>query len=214
MIYQEIAEIIIRSLIISGLATLIALAWSIPIIVKLLTTRDRRLTRIIIDMTGALTGIPTVVLGLLLYFTLSRAGPLGFLGLLYSPPAMVIGQAILITPYIIYLGSSALIEGRQNIWELAISLGASRTQAAWTILHDGVYSLLSVVVVAFNRAVGELGISLMLGGNIKGFTRVMTTAIALEVSKGEYELALGLGGALLALVLPISIAVRNLGKRI
>jgi len=198
---------------VSGLATLLALAWSIPVIVKLLATGGR-VAKIALDVAGTLTGIPTVVLGLLLYFLLSRGGPLGFLGILYSPLAMILGQALLITPYIIYLAVSNLMEGRRNIWELALSLGASKTQAALTLLQDGVYSLASVVVVAFNRAVGELGIALMLGGNIKGFTRVMTTAIALEVSKGEYELALTLGGALLAIVLPISIAITTIGKKI
>ncbi|HIQ30107.1 MAG TPA: ABC transporter permease subunit [Candidatus Caldiarchaeum subterraneum] len=213
MPYQEVATIIARSIMVSGLATLLALAWSIPVIVKLLATGGR-VAKIALDVAGTLTGIPTVVLGLLLYFLLSRGGPLGFLGILYSPLAMILGQALLITPYIIYLAVSNLMEGRRNIWELALSLGASKTQAALTLLQDGVYSLASVVVVAFNRAVGELGIALMLGGNIKGFTRVMTTAIALEVSKGEYELALTLGGALLAIVLPISIAITTIGKKI
>ncbi len=213
MLYQEVAIIIARSVMVSGLATLLALGWSIPVLVKLLSSGGR-ITKMTIDITGALTGVPTVVLGLLLYFLLSRGGPLGFLGILYSPTAIIIGQAILITPYIIYLAASSLLEGRRSIWELAISLGASKAQAALTLLQEGVYSLASVVVVAFNRAIGELGIALMLGGNIKGFTRVMTTAIALEVSKGEYELALTLGGTLLAIVLPISIAITTLGKKI
>ena len=210
---DELAEVVLRSFAVSGSATLLASAWSIPAVAALLSS-ESRLSKAVIHLAGALTGMPTVVLGLLLYMLLASSGPLGRLGILYSPTAIVLGQAILVTPYIIYLGYSFLLERRKDILELALSLGATRMQAVSTVVLEGLQGLISVVVVAFNRALGELGIALMLGGNIKGLTRVMTTAIALEISRGGYELALALGGILLAITLAVSVAIRIVGERL
>jgi len=207
---SEVAEIVIRSVVISGSATLIASTWSIPLALRLALSKSRA-GRAITDVLSALTSVPTVVIGLVLYLLLSRAGPLGFLGLLYTPVAISIGQAILITPLITSMAIATLAESQERVWEMAISMGATERQAALTVLSESLPAIVTVVLLGFNRAVGELGIALMLGGNIRGMTRVMTTAIALEVAKGEFELALTLGGVLLAMTLSLNVLVRRLG---
>lgn len=207
---SEVAEIVIRSVVISGSATLLASTWSIPLALRLALSKSRA-GRAITDVLSALTSVPTVVIGLVLYLLLSRAGPLGFLGLLYTPVAISIGQAILITPLITSMAIATLAESQERVWEMAISMGATERQAALTVLSESLPAIVTVVLLGFNRAVGELGIALMLGGNIRGMTRVMTTAIALEVAKGEFELALTLGGVLLAMTLSLNVLVRRLG---
>ncbi len=207
---SEVAEIVIRSVVISGSATLLASTWSIPLALRLALSKSRA-GRAITDVLSALTSVPTVVIGLVLYLLLSRSGPLGFLGLLYTPVAVSIGQAILITPLITSMAIATLAESQERVWEMAISMGATERQAALTVLSESLPAIVTVVLLGFNRAVGELGIALMLGGNIRGMTRVMTTAIALEVAKGEFELALTLGGVLLAMTLSLNVLVRRLG---
>jgi len=196
---------------ISGTATALAAGWSISIALKLLTSRGR-LTELALDVSNALVSVPTVVIGLLLYLLLSRSGPFGAASLLYTPLAIALGQAVLITPLIVSLSASTLRATHREVWEMALSLGATEGQAAATVMRESLPRLLTAVLLGFNRAVGELGVALMLGGNIKGFTRVMTTAIALEVSRGEFELALTLGGALLLVTLLITIVVRRIGR--
>ncbi len=211
MTFDEVVAIIVRSLMISGSATALASVWSIPTAMKLVMS-DSRASRVLIDVSNALTSMPTVILGLILYLVLSRSGPLGSLGILYTPIAITIGQSLLITPYIISLTVSLLFEKRREVWETALSLGATRWQAAATAVKEGAAQLITVMLIAFNRAIGELGVALMLGGNIKGFTRVMTTAIALEVSRGDFSLALTMGGALLTLTMLIAITTRLVSK--
>ena len=207
---SEVVEILVRSLAVSGTATLLAAAWSVPTALALVVS-ESRVSRLIQDILSSLVGIPTVVLGLFLYTMLSRSGPLGFLRLLYTPAAIAIGQAILITPLVISVAVSSLAKVKERGWEVALSLGATGAQAAMTIAHEGLPLLIRSVLVGFSRAIGELGVALMVGGNIKNFTRVMTTAIALGVMKGEYELALALGALLLVTSAAVTIAVRVVG---
>lgn len=207
---NEVVEILVRSLALSGAATVLAAAWSVPAALALVVCESRA-SRLIQDILNSLVGIPTVVLGLFLYTVLSRSGPLGFLGLLYTPAAIVIGQAILITPLVVSVAASSLAKVKERVWEVALSLGATRTQAAITVAHEGLSLLVRSVLVGFNRAIGELGVALMVGGNIKNFTRVMTTAIALGVMKGEYELALALGAILLTVSAVVTIVIRVVG---
>ena len=137
----------------------------------------------------------------------SSRGPLGFLGLLYTPQAIIIGQAILITPLLVSLLYEVFRKAKETYFELALSLGADKWQAFWLMLSEMKYEILSVVLISFNRAIGELGVALIVGGNIRGYTRVMTTAIALELSKGNFQVALVLGLYLFLIVLSISLTV-------
>ncbi|MEM2909975.1 MAG: ABC transporter permease [Nitrososphaerota archaeon] len=209
--WQEIAEVVTRSILISGTATLFAAFWSVPI-AMMLTAKDSKFRVALLDVTNTLVGVPTVLVGLVLYLLFSRSGPLGFLGILYTPTSIVIGEAVLITPIIISLSALVLRETKAKVWEMAVSIGATERQASVTMVAESLPRLLMAILLGFNRAIGELGVALMLGGNIKGFTRVMTTAIALEVSKGEFELALTLGGILLLVTFTITAIVGKVGK--
>lgn len=208
---REVAEIAARSLLISGLATLLAVSWSVPAAAVLASSRSRA-ARAVLAFLNAMIGLPTVLVGLLFYLLLSRAGPLGFLQLLYTPAAVSLGQAFLVTPLLVSLVAEHLGRVRESVTELALSLGATRLQAAATVMREAAPQILSSALVAFNRAVGELGVALLVGGNIRGLTRVMTTAIALEVEKGEFEFALTLGGVLLLVNVAVTLAVRALGR--
>ena len=165
---------------------------------------------------NALMGLPPVVVGLLVYLLLSRAGPLGSLGLLFTPTAMIIAQAILITPIIAALSRQVVEDAWLEYREQLRSLGERRLGAAITLLWDLRFSLVTIVLAGFGRAAGEVGAVIIVGGNIDGVTRVMTTAIALETSKGDLPLALGLGAILLTIVLVLNAAafvVRDLARR-
>ena len=157
---------------------------------------------------NALMGLPPVVVGLVVYLLLSRAGPLGELGLLFTPTAMVIAQAILVTPIIAGLSRQVLEDAWHEYEEQLRSLGATPTAAAATLLWDTRYSLVTVVLAGFGRAAAEVGAVIIVGGNIDGVTRVMTTAISLETSKGDLPLALGLGLILVAVVFLINAAAQ------
>ena len=157
---------------------------------------------------NALMGLPPVVVGLVVYLLLSRAGPLGELGLLFTPTAMVVAQAILVTPIIAGLSRQVLEDAWHEYEEQLRSLGATPTAAAATLLWDTRYSLVTVVLAGFGRAAAEVGAVIIVGGNIYGVTRVMTTAISLETSKGDLPLALGLGLILVAIVFLINAAAQ------
>jgi tungstate transport system permease protein len=160
----------------------------------------------LIVLLNALMGLPPVVVGLLVYLLLSRAGPLGELGLLFTPAAMVLAQTILITPIIAALTRQAIEDAWRDYEEQLRSLGASRMSAALTLVWDTRFSLLTAVLAGLGRASAEVGAVMIVGGNIDGVTRVMTTTIALETSKGDLPLALGLGVVLIAMVLVINAA--------
>ncbi len=153
---------------------------------------------------NALMGLPPVVAGLLIYLLLSRSGPLGGLGLLFTPSAMVVAQAVLIAPILAALSRQALEGLWEEYAEQLRSLGAGPWRAVPTLLWDGRFALLTVLLAGFGRASAEVGAVMVVGGNIEGFTRVMTTAIALETSKGDLPLALALGVVLMAIVLTVN----------
>ncbi|MDN3519519.1 ABC transporter permease [Aquisalimonas lutea] len=159
---------------------------------------------VVVTILNALMGLPPVVAGLMVYMTLSRAGPLGELGLLFTPTAMVIAQVILILPIVAALSRQIVEELWGEYREQLQSLGVSRLRAIPTLLWDARFSLVTVVLAGFGRASAEVGAVLIVGGNIQGFTRVMTTAIALETNKGNLPLALGLGIILLLLVATVN----------
>ncbi|MBF0332609.1 MAG: ABC transporter permease [Alphaproteobacteria bacterium] len=153
---------------------------------------------------NALMGLPPVVVGLAVYVLLSRAGPLGSFGLLFTPGAMVVAQAVLVTPIIAALGRQAVADLWEEYGEQLRSLGAPRRRVIGTLLWDGRHSLITVLLAGFGRAAAEVGAVMIVGGNIKGLTRTMTTAISLETSKGDLAMALGLGMILLAVVAAVN----------
>jgi len=160
---------------------------------------------------NAMMGLPPVVVGLVVYLLISRAGPLGVLGLLFTPSAMIIAQVLLVTPIIAALTRQVIVDLWEEYGELLLSLGVPRARAIGTLLWDGRFRVLTVVLAGFGRATAEVGAVMIVGGNINHVTRVMTTTIALETSKGNLTLALGLGIILLILSLLINGAVYMVG---
>ena len=160
--------------------------------------------RTVIVTLNALMGLPSVVVGLCVYLLLSRAGPLGSWGILFTPTAMVIAQTILIAPTLAALSRQVIADGWSEYREQLRSLGETRWGAATTLLWDLKFSLVTIVLAGFGRAASEVGAVMIVGGNIDGVTRVMTTTIALETSKGDLPLALALGFVLLAIVLAVN----------
>jgi tungstate transport system permease protein len=193
------------SLRVSLVAVLIATVIGAPIGAAVAVGRFRGRRAAIVTMNG-LMGLPPVVVGLLVYLLLSRAGPLGSLGLLFTPGAMIIAQAILITPIIAALTRQIVEDAWSEYRELLVSLRATPWQAARTLLWDTRYALSTVVLAGLGRAMAEVGAVMIVGGNIDGVTRVMTTTIALETSKGDLPLALALGLILILVVMLLNAA--------
>jgi tungstate transport system permease protein len=199
----DLYSIVALSLRVSLTAVALAALIGLPVGALIAITRFRGRNALIVAL-NALMGLPPVVVGLVVYLMLSRAGPLGEFGLLFTPQAMVIAQTLLIAPIIAALARQTLEDAWQEYAEQLRSLGAEPLTAALTLLWDTRFSLLTVVLAGFGRAAAEVGAVMIVGGNIDGVTRVMTTAIALETSKGDLPLALGLGIVLIALVMAIN----------
>ena len=211
----RLGDIVGLSLRVSLSAVAIASAVGLPLGALIAVSRfpARRTTIVLLN---ALMGLPPVVVGLLVYLLLSRAGPLGALGLLFTPSAMVIAQAILITPIVAALTRQVVEDAWLEYREQLRSLGESRLGAVATLLWDLRFSLVTIVLAGFGRAAAEVGAVIIVGGNIDGVTRVMTTAIALETSKGDLPLALGLGLILVTIVVALNAAaylVRETAQR-
>jgi len=199
----RLSGIVLLSLRVSLAATLIACIVGMPTGALLAVGRFPG-RRMLIVLFNGLMGLPPVVVGLLVYLLLSRAGPLGHYGLLFSPSAMVIAQAVLVTPIVAALTRQVIADEWSEYREQLRSLGASRSRAAATLLWDGRFSLSTAALAGFGRASAEVGAVMIVGGNIDGVTRVMTTTIALETSKGDLPLALALGFILIVVVLAIN----------
>jgi len=198
-------EIVALSLTVSLSAVLLATLLGLPLGAAIAVARFPG-RRPLIVILNALMGLPPVVVGLLVYLVLSRAGPLGELGLLFTPQAMIVAQTLLILPIIAALSRQAVEDAWREYEEQLVSLGAGGLGAALTVLWDIRFSLLTAVLAGLGRASAEVGAVMIVGGNIDGVTRVMTTAIALETSKGDLPLALGLGIVLIAIVLALNAA--------
>lgn len=205
---SDLLEIVLLSLRVSLTATVAACLIGLPVGALVAVSRFRGRNVVLVVM-NALMGLPPVVVGLFVYLYLSRSGPLGFLGLLYSPTAMIIAQTILITPIVAALSRQVLEDLHAEYSEQFRSLCLTRWQAIQALLWDARYSLLTVGLAGFGRAVAEVGAVIIVGGNIDHLTRVMTTAIALETSKGDLGLALALGMILLVLALGVNAAVQS-----
>jgi len=201
----RLGDIVALSLQVSLTAVAIAGVIGLPLGALIAVSRfpGRRTTIVVLN---ALMGLPPVVVGLMVYLLLSRAGPLGTLGLLFTPPAMVIAQSILITPIIAALTRQVVEDAWLEYREQLRSLGETRLGAVTTLLWDLRFSLVTIVLAGFGRAAAEVGAVIIVGGNIDGVTRVMTTAIALETSKGDLPLALGLGIILVTIVVALNAA--------
>jgi tungstate transport system permease protein len=198
-------QIVLLSLQVSLAAVLLATALGLPLGAAVAVGRFPG-RRAVIVLLNALMGLPPVVVGLVVYLLLSRAGPLGELGLLFTPGAMVIAQTVLIAPIIAALARQAVEDAWREYEEQLRSLGARGPGAALTLIWDTRFSLVTAVLAGLGRASAEVGAVMIVGGNIDGVTRVMTTAIALETSKGDLPLALGLGVVLISVVLALNAA--------
>ena len=202
---SKLVEIVLLSLRVSLSAVAISALLGLPVGAAIAVGRFPGRQTVIV-LLNALMGLPPVVVGLLVYLLLSRAGPLGPLGILFTPSAMVIAQSILILPIIAALSRQAIEDAWREHEEQLRSLGAGRMNAALTLLWDTRFSLLTTILAGFGRAAAEVGAVMIVGGNIDGVTRVMTTAIALETSKGDLPLALGLGIILIVIVIGVNAA--------
>ncbi len=199
--------IVFRSLLFSGVAAILAILWATPI-AMLIGLNNFRGKSVIKGFFTTLIGLPTVALGLLLWLILSkRTGPLGFLGLLYTPGAIILGEALLITPLIISIGINAIEAVDPEMMNLAKTLGASESQASITILKEALNGIIFSDVAGFNRAIAELGVALMVGGNLAGFTDVLTTATSNYTARGEFSMAVALSLILLLIVFGINLII-------
>jgi len=208
----EVMEITVRSLAISATSCTITALVCLPLGSLIHFSRFAG-KRALVNLIQTFYSVPTVAIGLFIFVLLSRAGPLGELGLLFTPIAMVLGQVLLVMPIMLGLTISALSSIDKAVFETAISLGASGTQASILTLREARFAVLTAVIMAFGRAISEVGLSLMVGGNIKGFTRTLTTAISLETSKGDIELSIALGIILISLALIINVVLSRLQQR-
>lgn len=207
-----VIDITVRSVLISGMALSLSALWSIPLGLTI-GFKEFPGKRFLKGIFNALLGIPTVALGLVLYLIFSKAGPLGFLHLLYTPLAIAIGQAILITPIMLSLTIRAVESVDPEIKDLAETLGASEIQAALAVLKESTEGVFLAFIASFNRAIAELGVALMLGGNIRRSTRVLTTTIALETTRGEIVLGIAMTILLLLIVFAVSLTTNIVQRR-
>ena len=192
-------------------AVLIASAIGVPLGAWLAVNRFRW-RRHAVAALNALMGLPPVVVGLVVYLLLSRAGPFGVLDLLFTPTAMIIAQVVIITPLIASIAHQTLRELWAEYHDLLISLNATRRDRIATLIWDGRRALLTAALAGFGRGIGEVGAIMIVGGNIDNATRVLTTAIALETSKGDFAMALGLGFILIVLALLVNVATHGLSR--
>jgi tungstate transport system permease protein len=204
----DVMQIAALSLYISLSATLIAAIISIPV-GGFIHFHEFYGKRALIVLIQTLYSVPTVVVGLVLYLMISRSGPLGFLGLLFTPEGMILGQTILIIPIMLGLVISALGGVDKNISDTLVALGATGFQKIIEIVKEARYAILGAVVLGFGRAIAEVGVAMMIGGNIRGNTRVLTTAITLETGMGEFGLSIALGIILLSVAL-IVVVILNI----
>lgn len=207
----ELIEITRRSLYVTLSATAIASIIGLPLGAWLAITRFPA-RRYVIALLNALMGLPPVVVGLIVYILLSRSGPFGVLGLLFTPTAMIIAQVIIITPLVASIAHQAMRELWADYHDLLISLHASRRQRIVTLVWDGRRTLLTAQLAGFGRGIGEVGAIMIVGGNIDNATRVLTTAISLETGRGEFALALALGFILIGLAVVVNLCIHVLSR--
>lgn len=209
---QEIRLTVWTSLYTSGCAIILASLLGIPVGMALGVNRFRG-RRIMITLLNTLMALPTVVVGLVLFGLLSRQGPFGSLGLLFTPWAMIAGQSVLATPIVANYVLAAVNGSDPRIMDTVLTLGATRLQAGVQLLKEIRFGVMAAVIAGFGRVISEVGVAMMLGGNIRGSTRTMTTSIALETSKGEFAFGLALGLVLLGVALLVNMGLNLLQQR-
>jgi tungstate transport system permease protein len=208
----EVIEISIRSILISLSATLIASFIAIPT-GSLITFSEFRGKQALVNIIQTLYALPTVLVGLFVFLLISRAGPLGFMRLLFTPEGMVIAQTVLILPILIGLTISSLKGIDTTILDALRSLGATKMQFLRSVVSEARYAIMAAVVLGFGRAISEVGAAIMIGGNIRGHTRVLTTAISLETSMGNIAVSIALGIILLLIALVINLLLAIVQNR-
>jgi len=208
----EVVQTVWTSLRVSGCAIALAAALGVPLGVLLALNRFPG-RRLLLTGLNTLMALPTVVIGLVVYGLVSRQGPLGELGLLFTPAAMVIGQTILATPIVAHYTVAAIEGADPRIVPTLQTLGAGPLQITLRLLDELRFAVLAGIIAGFGRVIAEVGVAMMLGGNIRGTTRTMTTAIALETSKGEFAFALALGIVLLSVALLINAVIHAAQQR-
>ncbi len=209
---REVYYIAFTSLRISLISTVIASFISVPLGILLHFSRFRS-KRVVVAVLNALMAVPTVVIGLFVFSLISRSGPLGSLNLLFRPVAIVVGQIILAAPILISMVYTGLSKIDDRFHETLITLGARKKDVLLASLVEARFIIFSAVLAGFGRVIGEVGVSMMLGGNIRWFTRTMTTSIALETSKGDFELGLALGVILLIIALLVNGAIHMIVRK-
>jgi tungstate transport system permease protein len=209
---RELLGIIYMSIMVSGSALLVGMLFGLPL-GTFLGFRKFPLRALCVSILNTFMGLPPVVVGLFLYLLLSRSGPLGFMSLLYTPSAMIIAQSILSFPIVCSLSHSAIVSVDPIIRQTAMTLGATPFQTSLTVIREARYGIMAGVIAAFGRVMAEVGAILIVGGNIAGYTRVMTTTIAMETDKGNFELALALGIILLSISMAINSALHFIQKK-
>lgn len=205
----QVVDITLRTLAIALSSCLIGTVICLPL-GSLIHFKQFRGKRALINLIQTFYSIPTVVVGLLVFIVFSRIGPMGVFNLMFTPTIMIIGQVILITPIVLGMVIAALNGVDKGVFETASSLGASRFQATFQVIREARYAIMSAVTMGFGRAISEVGLALMVGGNIMGYTRVITTAISLETSRGDVELSIALGFILIIMALLVNVALNRL----
>ena len=209
---KEVLEITFLSLKVSGIATIISLfiGVSIGTLVALTTFPGKK---ILVSLINTGMGLPPVVVGLFVTIFLWRSGPFGFLGLLYTPLAIIIAQAIIATPIVMGITVAAMQQLPRKMRLQILALGATRLQMVWMLIKEAKLSLLAAVMAGFGGVISEIGASIMVGGNIKGYTRVLTTATVMETSRGNFDVAIALSIILLALAFFINLVLTSVQQR-
>lgn len=208
----EVVEITIRTLLVSLSSCAVATIICLPL-GSLIHFKQFWGKRLLINLIQTFYSIPTVVVGLVVFVLFSRMGPLGIFELMYTPTIMVIGQTILIAPIVLGLTISAFSNVDRNITDTARSLGASGWQVMLVTIKEARFAVMAAVTLGFGRAISEVGLALMVGGNIRGYTRVLTTTISLETAKGDIELSIALGIILIILALIVNLVMNRLQQR-
>ena len=208
----EVIKITLLSLRISGTATLISLFIGISIGTSIALSKFPG-RRVIVSLINTGMGLPPVVVGLFVTIFLWRNGPLGFLGILYTPTAMIIAQAVIATPIVMGITLAAIQQLPQKLRLQILALGATRLQMVWILIKEAKLPLLAAVMAGFGGVISEVGASIMVGGNIKGYSRVLTTATVMETSRGNFDIAIALGIILLLLAYFINFILTQIQQR-